>query len=391
MKLDDDFDEEYDDEYSLPNRYRTPILRNAMIVSSLLILLILCVVIASNRTPQRSIPISYNQTISSAEAQYQEQSAIEQSVNDLISGSTLTADDLDIWGDEHSSVSGGNAVSGNSGANDLASTDNSSQGNASSLVGDPATDGLHTRIIHEDGEEEWVEINQYLPQNEYDYSGLVYQKPLMKYYENNTRISYAGVDISKEQDYVDFNELKKAGIEFVMLRVGQRGYTSGEITMDENFTDNIKRATEAGLDVGVYFFSQAITIEEAEEEAQFVIDALKDYEITYPVVFYLDDVPGGQARTDALDKMQQTNMAITFMDKIAEAGYFPMFYGDKECLIQHYSLGSMNGYDVWLSQEMDIPDYPYRYTMWQYTTQGRIDGIAGNARLNICFIDYSVK
>lgn len=394
MRLDDDFDEEYeyDDYYEkeISHQKNAAIIKQAIMIGSLFILGILLVVFMLNPRKNPETPVSGNQavvqyqdTLSTAEEEHAQNMQVESSVDDLLSGSTLTAEDLDIWGDASDSeeVSGGVSA-------DLAED---SQQTEENNADDPATDGKHTLIIHDNGEEEWVAINQYLARNDYDYSGLVYQRPLMKYYENNTRVSYAGVDISKTQDYVDFLELKHAGIDFVMIKLGQRGYSSGEITLDEYFADNMKRAAEAGLDIGVYFFSQAITTEEAEEEAQFVIDTLAEYEIQYPVVFYMDTVKNEVARIDSLDKMQRTNIALAFMDKIRENHYFPMIYGDKEWLIQNLSLGSMIGYDVWLSQETDIPDYPYQFTMWQYTTHGSIEGIAGDANLNICFIDYSVK
>jgi len=98
-----------------------------------------------------------------------------------------------------------------------------------------------------------------------------------------------------------------------------------------------------------------------------------------------------ECRIDDLDKMERTNIALTFMERIEEAGYIPMFYGDKEWLIQNLSLGSMIGYDIWYAEESDLPDFPYEFAMWQYTTSGRIEGISGNANLSICFIDYSVR
>lgn len=384
MRLEDDFEDDYDyDDYydhEMARRNSASTLRYAVIIGSVSVLGILLIVLLLNSGNGRGggaqVSSQYSGMLSAAEQEHAQNARLENSVEDLLSGSTLTADDLDIW-DER--------------PGNMATEEEPVESSPVVEKNDPATDGLHTLIIHDNGTEEWVSINQYLARNDYDYSGLVYQRPLMKYYENNTRVSYVGVDISKTQDYVDFLELKRAGIEFVMLRLGQRGYSSGEITLDEYFMDNWKRATEAGLDVGVYFFSQAVTVEEAEEEAQFVIDTLSENKIQYPVVFAMDTIPNEVSRIDSLDKMERTNIALAFMDKISDHGYFPMVYGDKEWLIQKLSLGSMIGYDVWLSQEMDIPDYPYQFAMWQYTTHGSIAGIAGDANLNICFIDYSVK
>lgn len=406
MKLDDDFDfeNEYDDiideddyvyepadveDYEDDIYDRTPygrkipqnssVMATAFISVSVIILLILSLVLMTNQSGKpavsgNSVSSSYAQSVSDAEALHAENAQMSHSVDDLISGSSLTADDLTIWEDDYTE-----------------SEEESVSVNESEIAEEETDHSLQTEIIHEDGSSEWVDINPYLDLNTYNFANLVYRSPLMMYYENNTRISYVGVDLSKLQDYVDFNELKSAGVDYVMLRLGQRGYQTGELSMDEYFYENLRRASEADLDVGVYFFSQAITEEEALEEAEYVISALSENEIQYPVVFYMDNVSGMECRIDDLDKMERTNIALTFMERIEEAGYIPMFYGDKEWLIQNLSLGSMIGYDIWYAEESDLPDFPYEFAMWQYTTSGRIEGISGNANLSICFIDYSVR
>lgn len=258
-------------------------------------------------------------------------------------------------------------------------------------VSDPATDGRHTLIVTADGKEEWVLISPYLPKNEYDYTKLVCQSELMKYFEDGRQISYVGADISKYHDYVDFVKLKKAGVHFVMLRVGVRGYGTGQLMLDENFLDNIKRASDAGLEIGLYFFSQAISKEEAIEEANLVLENIGDYTITYPIAFDMEFIVGDTARIEALTREEKTTIAKAFMDTIENAGYMPMLYGNKEWLIRYVDLSKLTSYDIWLSQPGDIPDYPYKFTMWQYSNTASIDGIAGYANLNISFIDYSEK
>lgn len=256
---------------------------------------------------------------------------------------------------------------------------------------DPSTDGKHTLVQYADGREEWVLISPYLPKHEYDFTKLVCQSSLMKYYEDGKQTSYVGVDISKYQDYVDFAKVKKAGIDFVMLRVGARGYGTGQLMLDEYFTENIKRATDAGLEVGVYFFSQAITKEEAVEEANMVIQNLGEYKITYPVAYDMELIDNDTARTDILTKAEKTEMAKTFLETIAAAGFKTMIYGDKEWLIKEIDMSKLTAYDVWLSQATDIPDYPYKFTMWQYQFEGSVDGIAGYVNMDISFINYAEK
>lgn len=256
---------------------------------------------------------------------------------------------------------------------------------------DPATDGKHTLVQYADGKEEWVLISPYLPKHEYDFTKLVCQSDLMKYYENGKQTSYVGVDVSKFQDYIDFVKIKKAGIDFVMLRAGARGYGTGQLIVDEYFSENLKRATDAGLEVGVYFYSQAITQEEAIEEANLVLQNLGDYKISYPIAFDMELITNDTARTDNLSKSEKTNITKAFLDTIKAAGYKTIIYGNKEWLIKEIDMSKLTAYDVWLAQSADIPDYPYKFTMWQYSTQGSVDGIAGLVNLNISFIDYSEK
>ena len=256
---------------------------------------------------------------------------------------------------------------------------------------DPSTDGKHTKVVNSDGSEEWVLISPYLPKNDYDYTQLVCQSNIMKYYVNGTKVSYEGIDLSEVQDYVDFAAVKKSGIDFVMLRLGARGYSTGQLVLDDYFADNLKRATDAGLDVGVYFYSQAITVEEAEEEANMVIEHLGDYRISYPVAYDMERILNDSARTDVLGKSDRTAIAKKFMDTVKDAGYQVILYGNKEWLIKQIDMSKLTAYDVWLSQVGDIPDYPYRFTMWQYNTSGKVDGVSGYVNLNISFIDYSER
>lgn len=255
---------------------------------------------------------------------------------------------------------------------------------------DPATDGKHTLVKSEDGTEEWVLISPYLTKNTYDFTNLSESAGIKKYTSNGRSISYVGVDISKHTGAVKFNRLKATGVDYVMIRLGARGYATGQITLDDNFIENVEEAIEAGLDIGIYFYSQAISAEEANEEANFVIQTLEPYKehITYPVACDMEKVPNDGARIDGLSREDKTTITNTFLSSIQAAGYIPMIYGNKEWLIKNIDLGKLQNYDVWLAQEQDIPDYPYQYAMWQYTTTGLINGIEGDADLNICFVSY---
>lgn len=258
---------------------------------------------------------------------------------------------------------------------------------------DPATDGKHTLITNRNGEEEWVLISPYLTKNTIDFTKIEEKAGLKRYMENGRDTSYVGVDISKHTGQVNFTGIKAAGVDYVMIRLGSRGYSTGQISLDENFKENIEGAIEAELDIGVYFYSQAISPEEAIQEANFVIQNLEPYRahVKYPIAFDMEFVSNDKSRIEGLSREDKTTVTATFAEGVKAAGYVPMIYGDKEWLIKEVDLTKLQNYDVWLSQEEDIPDYPYLYTMWQYDTNSVLNGIDGGADLNICFVNYSER
>ena len=258
---------------------------------------------------------------------------------------------------------------------------------------DPATDGRHTQVTNRDGTEEWVMLNPYLKKNTYDFTNLEEKAGLRRYMENGKKISYVGVDLSKQNGDVNFNSMKAAGVDYVMIRLGGRGYSTGQISLDENFKKNIEGAAAAGLDIGVYFYSQAISQEEAIQEVNFVIQNLEPYRanVKYPIAFDMEFVANDTARIDSLTKDEKTNIATSFLESVKAAGYVPMIYGDKEWLIKEIDLARLQSYDVWLVQEQELQDYPYQFTMWQYSTEGVVNGVSGDANLNISFVGYSQR
>lgn len=291
---------------------------------------------------------------------------------------TLTPDDFDFWDLYPEKTPEVHVVE-------------SSEEEKSVPIDDPATDGKHTLIKKANGEEEWILINSFLTQNDYDSTCFVKKSGKMQYYQEGRPTSFWGVDLSKTQEYVDFTKLKKAGVDFVMLRVGVRGYESGVVVLDECFQDNIKRASDAGLQIGLYFSSQAVSQEEIAEEAQFVLDHIQEYNVTYPIAFDMEYVSNDSCRVEKISKKTKTELAIAFCDIMRLSGYYPMIYGNKEWLLKEIDLSKLNDYDIWLSQVSDLPDYPYRFAMWQYDRAGEIDGVVGTVNFNISFIDYSEK
>ncbi|MBO6207647.1 MAG: hypothetical protein J6O73_11975 [Lachnospiraceae bacterium] len=381
MRLDDHFDEEFEDFDSYASRREQKgTLKTALLLASLFVLLAVTLVLYVNLGEKKTGRPQPGGSTPAAQAQNGKAAA---DLEGYISGETRTAEDLGFW---HAYDAPADSTLPADEPTEIPTPEPTE-------MPDPATDGLHTLITYADGTEEWAEINPYLARNRYDMTGFVYQKPFMQYYENNTKKSFVGVDISKDQEYVDFAALKKAGVDFVMLRMGQRGYSSGELSLDENFLDNYTRAREAELDIGAYFVTAAVTTEEAKEEVDYCLASISENEITleYPLAVSVMPLGDGKARTDNLEKMPRTNVALTFLKNVEDAGYFSLLYGDKATLMKKYSLGSMIGYDVWYAGEGDLPDYPYLFTMWQYDLDGEVDGISGGARMNICFTDYKIR
>ena len=252
-------------------------------------------------------------------------------------------------------------------------------------------DGEHVKITYADGSVEWVKINDKWAKNTYDFTNLVNSGGKMRYYSDGKNVSFLGIDVSKYQGTVDFTQVKDQDIDFVMIRVGQRGYKTGALSMDDNFETNFTKATEAGLDVGVYFYSQAVTTQEALDEANMVLNALNGRKLAYPVAFDMESVSNDTSRIDTLDKDERLLITQTFVDRIVEGGYKAMVYGNKEWLLKKIDISKLNNCSIWLSQDDDVPDYPYTYSMWQYTTDGSVYGIEGAVDMDICFIDYSAQ
>lgn len=252
-------------------------------------------------------------------------------------------------------------------------------------------DGKHVKIIYKDGSEEWVAINDKLEKNNYDFTSLVNNGGILKYYSDGKNVSFSGIDVSRYQKDIDFGRVKAQDIDFVMIRVGARGYKNGELTLDEYFETNLKNATDAGLDIGVYFYSQATTVAEAEEEANLVLNAIAEKKIKYPIAFDMEFVDNDTARIDTLSRDEKTQVTAAFVNKIKDAGYRPMIYGNKEWLLKRIDVSKFTSSSIWLAQYEDYPDYPYTYDMWQYSTDGSLFGIDGKVDLDICFVDYAAQ
>ncbi len=198
-----------------------------------------------------------------------------------------------------------------------------------------------------------------------------------------------GIDVSYYQQTIDWNKVKKAGVEYVIIRVGYRGTQYGSLREDINFKTYMKGALDAGLKVGVYIFSQAITEKEAVEEANFVLDRIKDYKIELPVVIdYEFGGSGSRMSLANLSKEAKTKINEAFCKRVKEAGYTPMIYANKVMLedgMDGKALGEK--YEIWLAHYTNRTTYANHYDFWQYSSRGKIDGISTNVDMNVWYDD----
>ncbi|MDE6748265.1 MAG: glycoside hydrolase family 25 [Lachnospiraceae bacterium] len=207
-----------------------------------------------------------------------------------------------------------------------------------------------------------------------------------------------GIDVSKYQGTIDWSKVKESGVEFAMIRVGYRAKSTGEIFEDPTARYNMQEAQAAGVKIGAYFFSSAVTKEEARAEAAFTKDIIAKYRITYPVAYNCEDFQSTDSRQYGLDASARTELACAFLDEISAAGYTPMFYaskGELEGNAQWNTDTLSSRYKIWVAQ---YPDQPYPQTtassytgthaMWQYTGQGIVAGISKKTDVNIAYFGY---
>ena len=194
-----------------------------------------------------------------------------------------------------------------------------------------------------------------------------------------------GVDVSKYQGNIDWNQVKAAGYEFAIIRVGYRGYGSGALVEDSHFRQNIQGATAAGLQVGLYFYSQAINEEEAVEEASMVLRLCSGYRLDYPIYFDTEKVAGDTGRADYLSRAERTACAVAFCETIRNAGYTAGVYSYASWFYNQLNMSNFGNYQIWIAQYRDVLDFSGRYNMWQYASDGCVPGISKLCDLNIAY------
>ncbi len=227
-------------------------------------------------------------------------------------------------------------------------------------------------------------IDPYLRHNDYSQEKLVrLEDGELRYMENGEVASQKGIDVSNHQGDIDWAKVAADGVEFAILRVGIRGYETGKIVVDQRFEGNVKGALGNGIKVGVYFFSQSVNTDEAIEEAKVVLQQIAPYKITGPVVYDLERVNG--SRTSHLNIKERTDMTVAFCETVREAGYYPMVYMNLDGAMNLFDLERLEVYEKWFAHYGTDMYFPYDYRMWQYSDEGRVDGIQGDVDLNISF------
>lgn len=203
-----------------------------------------------------------------------------------------------------------------------------------------------------------------------------------------------GIDVSQWQGEINWKKVKKAGIDFALIRVGYRGYGSGLLsddTLDTYYHTNMENAAAAGVQVGIYVYSQAITKKEAIQEANYILDRIGDYEISMPLVLDYEYAStesglGGRLYDAHLTKKQATNICLAFCETIEEAGYTPMVYANKSMLESQLNANTISkSYRIWLANYTTETTYGKTYDFWQYSSTGAVNGINGNVDMNFYY------
>lgn len=232
-----------------------------------------------------------------------------------------------------------------------------------------------------------VEINPQVERQTYLHECFVHDGDCLSYVGDERYRSRLGIDVSSFQGDVDWDAVKDAGIEFVIIRLGYRGYgQAGTLCLDKKFLQNIEGAQAQGLDVGVYFFAQAVNEAEAVEEAEFVLRYLEGYELQLPVVYDPESILDDTARTDDVTGEQFTLNTLAFCERIKEAGYEAMVYSNMLWEAYKLDLAQLSDYPIWYADYELLPQTPYRFSFWQYTNTGRVAGIIGDVDYNIQLI-----
>ena len=205
-------------------------------------------------------------------------------------------------------------------------------------------------------------------------------------YTGSEYVALRGIDVSEHQGEIDWNSVKNDGVQFAVIRTGYRGYKQGGLAEDRYFKKNIEGALAAGIRVGVYFFSQAISAEEGKQEAQYILSQIKDYKVTLPVFFDWERVDNvGETRVDAVTGDVITDACLAFCKEVKAAGYDTGVYFYRSLGYYDYKLDELEALSFWAGAPGSYPDFYYRHSFWQYTAEGTVSGIQAATDLDLWF------
>ncbi len=398
----------YDQEPEDRNSYQKTVAMCVAAASLVVLLFLVILYVNSDKGTKSSHPVS---DTAAEETEEKEDDILKESHN-------ITSDELEFWNDAPKDKPAQKEEEGEltpykdpqeddkDMATDSSSTENNGSGDEKKkdgvndteeslnkeATGDKEYDKDNYYAIEDDnGKKTYYEIIKDMPRNDYNLENNLINENGLLTYKDSKRESVKGVDLSKYNGTVDFTKLKEAGVGFAMLRLASRGYGSGKISLDEKFVEYAQNAQVAGIQIGAFFYSQAVNENEAVEEANYIVGAISGFNVKYPVAIDIERVSGDEARTDKLTNKERTSIVKMFCDTVKGYGYKPIIYASSEMLVGGLDLKELQDYDVWLADEKIPTEYPYRFGMWQYNTKGHIDGITGDIDLDISFIDYERK
>lgn len=383
MKLSDEFDQNHNVKSTIP-------LAAMLVCVVVFMMLLVGVVFMVNRKETR--PETDNAALASDSLkQEQELSSVSQNeeTDYPVGESDLTSDQLDFWNmyKEEPDLNKSLDESGEKYAQKLEELEHGDDEE------DLSENGTKTEVILPDGTSQWVMINAYIKKNSYDYTGLVYEEPFMRYYTEGKKVSKLGIFLDESYGSVNLEDVQKSGIDYAIIRLGRRGYSTGVISADTNAYSYMTDASNAGIALGVSFLSQAVTEAEAVEEANAVIATLSEsgFTLNYPVFYDMEIVSNDSYRTQNLTRNQLTAIANAFCKTIEDAGYTAAVYGNKYWLLRKLDLTALSNHYICLSQEKDTPDYPYEFTFWEYTKEAAVEGVPSKAALCLSFVDFALR
>jgi len=232
----------------------------------------------------------------------------------------------------------------------------------------------------------FVPIDDSLAKNSYDIDNLFEDdKGHYSYVVDGQTTSRFGIDVSSHQGDIDWQAVAEDGVEFAFIRAVYRGYGTGKLMIDEKCIQNIEGAQAAGIDVGIYVFSQAIDQAEVLEEASTVLNLIDGYSLQMPIVFDVEKVSDSEARTNSLTVEERTNLTKAFLEAISNAGYDTMIYHNTEMGAMLLDFTQLTDYKKWFAGYNKEFYWPYEFSLWQYSESGQVNGISGNVDLDIWF------